>query len=155
MISFTCDCGFFKDWESCSEKTGSSKTKQRRWLPTFVAVNYLISGLYFADYDKTLSSITSGLSKNTFESTVKWCSREMDIFLNGNLIKVQNELKEHNKHLAWECTADGFYHIRGHYSPNCSVALYDLESGKVAFAHHSCKKGESSNFRGLIPRLTI
>lgn len=79
----------------------------------------------------------------------------MEDFTAQNLRAVREEIKSENRHLSWECSADGFYQIRGHYSPNCSVALYDLGTGKVAFAHHSCKKGAFANFHGFVYSQTL
>jgi len=92
-------------------------------------------------------SFQKGMSEGTFTSTMKWASEYMNEFLEEDLARVRKSLKEKGKEKNWECCADGFYHIRGHHSPNGSVALYDLETGEVAFAMHACKKGKK-NFHG-------
>jgi len=143
------------NWESSSRKL-SGKTKEKRWLPTFVSLNYLLSGHYYHDYQKTLLSLTNGLSETSFLRLISWCSEQLEDFFQLKLKEARDEIKKEGKHLDWKCSGDGFYHIRGHHSNNSSAALIDLETNKVLFASHACKIGKTANYSGdsfLIPEL--
>jgi len=151
-LTFGCmKCDFFFCWDNSNVKTGSSPSKKRRWLPTFFAVNYLVSGGYYHDYQKMHNNVQPGMSEQSFLNLVKTCSREMEEFTQEELGKKRAQLKKEGKNLGWACSADGFYHIRGHHSDNASAAIYDVESGDVVFAQHGSKKGgaeKKGNYTG-------
>jgi len=159
-IALACgNCEFECEWETCQrkfeEKREKSSTKQRRWLPSFVVLSYILSGQYYHDYEKTFKSFLKGVSEITFSRHIEWISKEIQEFFQKEMKYIRNEIKERNQHLKWNCSADGFYQIRGHHSPNCSAALFDMNTGKVVFAAHACKQGKGANYQGLDPVLLL